>query len=510
MNAPMPPLLAVQDAIGRFVPASRCVLLVRMDDGQIVWANDVFCDLIGHPPEAIASMTLEGLHDEFELEFIEQRHRLTRGLADDGELRLRRAGGGDLWLRFYAVPHPPVNGQPCRMLVGRDIAIFVQRRIEDEGRMQALYRGQAIAEYDTAGRLLDANELFLGLMGSTLDELRGTAHRDLADIGFVSSDAYEAWWARICLGEVDEGERRYVSTNGREIWLREVFNPIFGLDGKPFKVLQAGLDVTAARIAQRRLNESINYASQIQRALHDPSMRELTHALPGAHALLWEPRDVVGGDCLLARKQGTALWFCLFDCTGHGAPGALLASIVLAETDRILAGDGPLAPGDLLGRLNRRIKESLGQIGVGADKTSDDGLDAVVVCLDTAVATASVASSGMPLFVVEPGTATQILRGDSGGVGYRSVPIDRRWETRTLTLRPGTRLCAATDGIFDQPGGPLRVGYGRRRFADSLGGHAGLPIGAHLAAVMRDFVDYQGTQSRRDDVAIAMLQLPVA
>ncbi|MBU3694261.1 MAG: PAS domain S-box protein [Rhodocyclaceae bacterium] len=508
MNAQTPPPLAVLEALCDHIADTRHVLVVRMEDGHIVYANPVICAALAYPADALAGMTLESLHDEFELDFIERRHQLTRGLIDDGELRLRRSDGSDLWLRFYGVPIPPVNGQPCRLLVGRDIMRFVERRIEDEGRMAALYRGQAIAEYDTQGRLLDANELFLGLMGGTLEELRGTGHRDLADVGFVSSDAYDRWWARICLGEVDEGERRYVDASGRELWLREVFNPIFGLDGRPFRILQAALDVTAARLAQQRLRESINYASHIQRALHQPSRRVLQQVLPDTHALLWEPRDVVGGDCLFAREQDGGLWFCLFDCTGHGAPGALLASIVLAETDRILGGGSALSPGEVLGHLNRRVKQSLGQMDAGDGTGSDDGLDAVVIRLEMVSAAAQVASSGLPVFVVEPGLETVILRGDSGGLGYRRVPADRRWETRTLTLGEGMRLFVATDGIFDQPGGLTRVGYGRRRFAASLTAHAELPAAAQLAAVMRDFAEYQGTQSRRDDVAIAVLQLP--
>jgi serine phosphatase RsbU (regulator of sigma subunit) len=287
-----------------------------------------------------------------------------------------------------------------------------------------------------------------------------------------------------------------------------VFNPIFGPDGRPCKVLQAGLDVTDARLAQSRLQDSINYASQIQRALHEPSLRELAQSMPGSHALQWEPRDTVGGDCLFARELSGGLWFCLFDCTGHGAPGALLASIVLSETDRILSAGPALSPGDVISRLNRRIKESLGQAEADQSKTSDDGLDAVVIRIDPVSASARVASSGIPVFVVEPGSPTQILMGSSGGIGYRRVPLDRHWETRTVNMGAQTRLFAATDGIFDQPGGPSGVGYGRRCFAGSLAAHASLPVTEQMVAVIRDFREYQGLQARRDDIAVAGLQIP--
>lgn len=496
------------EALARGIPSTRHVLVVRCDDGRIVYANPVSCAALGYSAEELTTRSLGDLHDEFDLELIERRHGLHKGVVDDGELRLQRSDGRDLWLGLYALPHPPVDGCECRVLIGREIVEQVRRRVENEGRMQALYRGQAIAEYDLEGHLIFANDLFLSLIGGTLTELLGTPHQDIADVGFSSRQEHDAWWQRICLGEVGEGERCYIDSAGREVWLREVFNPIFGPDGRPCKVLQAGLDVTHARLAQSRLQDSINYASQIQRALHEPSLRELAQSMPGSHALQWEPRDTVGGDCLFARELSGGLWFCLFDCTGHGAPGALLASIVLSETDRILSAGHALSPGDVISRLNRRIKESLGQTEANQSKSSDDGLDAVVIRIDPVSASVRVASSGIPVFVVEPGSPTQILRGNSGGIGYRGVPFDRQWETRTVNMSEQTRLFAATDGIFDQPGGPSGVGYGRRRFAGSLAAHASLPVTEQMVAVIRDFREYQGLQARRDDIAVAGLQLP--
>jgi len=495
------------------IPATRHLLVLRTSDGRFVHANEMFCDALGYTLGELTSMTLESLHDEFELDLIERRHKLMKGIVDDGELRLKRRDGSDLWLGLYGLPHSPVDGQACRLLIGREIFEQVRRRAENEGRIQALYRAHAIAEYDLEGHLLLANDVFFSLMGSSQEELAGKTHRQLSAAGAIISHVfsdfhYEDWWHRITRGEVDEGERRYVLRSGREVWLREVFNPIFGPDGRPCKVLQAGLDVTEARIAQKRLEESINYASQIQRALHEPSLRVLDRELPGCHAVLWEPRDVVGGDCLFARATEGGLWFCLFDCTGHGAPGALLASIVLSETDRILSVGRALSPGDLLSHLNRRIKQALGQTGPGSPGESDDGLDAVVIRLDPASSQVRVASAGLPVFLVEPGSEPQVQRGDSRGIGYRRIPIDRTWDTRTLNLNPGTRIFIVTDGIFDQPGINSRVGYGSRRFAQSLQDHSDKTLDEQVVAVVRDFKDYQGDESRRDDISVAALQLP--
>ncbi|NBR98711.1 MAG: PAS domain S-box protein [Betaproteobacteria bacterium] len=169
--------------------------------------------------------------------------------------------------------------------------------------MEALRRGQAIAEYDLNGHLISANDIFLALMNGSMAELEGMAHQDLCDPVFSFSEAYKVWWEHIRLGEVDEGTRRYVDLSGREIWLREVFNPIFGTDGRPFKVLHAALDVTRGRTAELQLIESMNYAGRIQQAMHEPSREALARHLRDRYGLVWSPvkRTVSSGSaCLIA------------------------------------------------------------------------------------------------------------------------------------------------------------------------------------------------------------------
>jgi hypothetical protein len=89
-------------------------------------------------------------------------------------------------------------------------------------------------------------------------------------------------------------------------------------------------DMQAER--NRQIMHSIDYASTIQRAMLRTSRECWRHA--ARRALVWEPRDVVGGDFyhFAAFEDG---WFAaLADCTGHGVPGAfmtLIASSLLTQ-----------------------------------------------------------------------------------------------------------------------------------------------------------------------------------
>jgi len=490
----------------------RLVLVVRQRDGAILVANDFAQRSLGFEQGVPQDCTLVDLHDEFELDLVQLRHDLTRGLVTEGELRLSCRDGSDLWLFIESLPHPDIDGEACRLLLARDVQTEIDARSEQRGRLAALERGQGIAEYDLDGKLLRANEIFMALMHGSHQALSSMGHRDLCDPLFAQSGSYADWWQRIRIGEVDEGTRRYVGLSGRAVWLREVFNPTFDAAGRPYKVIQAALDVTKARSAELQLLESMSYAGRIQMAMREPSRDTLALHLPNRHAVVWQPREAVGGDCFKVRAVGERIWFCLFDCTGHGAPGAILATLVLSVVDRILAGDGGLAdPGTVLQRLNRRIKVVLDQEQERPEQLdgSDDGVDGIVICLEPARSRAIVASTGLPLFVLEPGRDGVIHRWPGGGLGYRTVPLERRWDNREVRCTPDTRLFVATDGIFDQVGGPRGRGFGAVSFARSLQTHIDLPLPQQAEATMHDFEQFQGKQRRRDDIALAGLQLPL-
>lgn len=48
-------------------------------------------------------------------------------------------------------------------------------------------RTLAVVEYDAHGRVLDAHPIFLELMGYTLEQLRGSDHRQLCRAEFIES-----------------------------------------------------------------------------------------------------------------------------------------------------------------------------------------------------------------------------------------------------------------------------------------------------------------------------------
>lgn len=281
--------------------------------------------------------------------------------------------------------------------------------------------------------------------------------------------------------------------------------------GTGYALLKAIAAVEAEKT--RQLLDSISYASNIQRAYLAASGEHLAAAVPD-HALVWEPRDVVGGDCWFARRLEHGTFVALLDCTGHGVPGAFMTLIALSWLELAFRGpDAPCDPAAALAGLNAHLKRVLGQGGVEAREeenpppASDDGLDGACLWLPAGGRQVRFAGARLPLVVVDPAAqAPWVLEGERESVGYVDTPGDQRWSCHELELPPGACLALLTDGVTDQIGGPRRIAHGRRRLLDLLWARRG-DATAELAARFRQaFAEWQGTELRRDDVALLLLR----
>lgn len=275
-----------------------------------------------------------------------------------------------------------------------------------------------------------------------------------------------------------------------------------------FAGLGNGLELMAVVAAMqaeknRQMMQSIEYASVIQRAMLRASREALSSTL-GDAALLWEPRDVVGGDFyhFCAYADG---WFgAIADCTGHGVPGAFMTLIASSSLTQALAQLGPGDPASLLSAVNRSVKEQLGQVnGLDGTPESDDGLDAAFFWFDNATRILSFAGARMALHVLRPDAEQlETLAGQRMGVGYVDSHFDYQWSVSRVPMQPGSLMFIATDGLIDQIGGPKRIAFGKRKAFETIIAHRSQPSIAICEALQAALAVWQGEQTRRDDLTL--------
>ncbi len=122
----------------------------------------------------------------------------------------------------------------------------------------AIHSSRMVMEFKLDGTIIDANDLFLEVMGYKRDEIAGKKYSVLVEESFGRSDAYKDFLKAFARGEFCQQECKRLSKDGKEIWLVAAYYPILDLDGKPFKIIEVASNVTA----QKLLNS--NYAAQIE------------------------------------------------------------------------------------------------------------------------------------------------------------------------------------------------------------------------------------------------------
>jgi serine phosphatase RsbU (regulator of sigma subunit) len=272
--------------------------------------------------------------------------------------------------------------------------------------------------------------------------------------------------------------------------------------GMGFHLVRALSDLQVEK--NRLVTESIDYASVIQRSFLSNSRERMATHLDD-HFLTWQPRDVVGGDCYYFARHGSLMFVAIIDCTGHGVPGAFMTLIAASLLEQAVGGADLRDPAAVLQRLNRLIKSALRQEGAAGDLAarSDDGLDAAFFCLDATTMSLTFAGAKTPLFKITGASGgVEVLDGNRKGVGYVATPMDQAWVNQTVAVAPGDAFYCTTDGIIDQPGGPRRIAFGKKRLAETLAAHHALPMPAQEAELLRIFGNHQGDEARRDDVTM--------
>jgi methyl-accepting chemotaxis protein len=128
----------------------------------------------------------------------------------------------------------------------------------------ALDKVQAIIEFNLDGTVVSANENFLQIFGYRLDEVLGKHHRIFCEPGYAASDEYAEFWKKLGRGEYHSAEFKRLAKGGREIWLRASYNPIFDMDGRPFRVVKFATDVTAAKLQNAEFEGKVRAIDRAQ------------------------------------------------------------------------------------------------------------------------------------------------------------------------------------------------------------------------------------------------------
>lgn len=325
------------------------------------------------------------------------------------------------------------------------------------------------------------NDKWAEMLGYTLEELQehtrdkwiATIHQD--DLGSVinTGDRYKRG-----LIEEYEIEYRALTKRGETRWLISRGEAVErDKDGFVLKMAGTVMDITEKKEAEeqirasnKKVRDSINYASLIQRAIL-PDSQKIAQFF-GSYFTIWQPKDVVGGDIYFfdsLRSHKEAL-LTVIDCTGHGVPGAFMTMLVKAIEKNILTelikSDLDIHPAEILQIFNRTIKTMLKQEN-SSSNAHNAGFDGGVIYIDKQRDLLRYAGAQTPFFYFEDGELKSI-KGDKKGVGYTNTDMNFAFVEHEIRYSKIESAILCTDGYIDQNGGKSGFPFGKKRFTEIL------------------------------------------
>ncbi|NLS00677.1 PAS domain S-box protein [Rhizobium sp. P38BS-XIX] len=251
---------AVLDAL------SRSQAIIEFDlEGNILTANDNFCKALGYQRSEIIGRH----HRMFVLpeeagsaEYKAFWAKLARGEYDQCQYRRRAKNGQEIWIE---ASYNPVFrfGKPYKVVkIATDITAIRRKSAEDEGKLAALSRAQAMIEFTPDGKILSANENFLAALGYGLDEIVGKHHSIFCEPDYARSQEYRAFWEELRGGHFSTGQFMRLGKGGKRVYIQASYNPILDEKGQVFKVVKFAIDVTDRMQAVEELGSALERLSQ--------------------------------------------------------------------------------------------------------------------------------------------------------------------------------------------------------------------------------------------------------
>ncbi len=428
------------------------------------------------------------------------------------EYRFRKADGIYCWVSDEQHLVKDQNGNPLEV-IGSWSEVTARKTAEQAALAQSEQRltdaietvSEGFSLYDNEDRLVLGNSKYAELFdfgqgapktGTTFEEIM----RNAAAHGLIQdAKGREEGWLRQRLAAHRHPAEPLLErhSDGRWLQISERRTETGGTVAVYSDLTDVKESEQRAAAANQLILQSLRYASRIQSAVL-PARRELD-SIAADHFLIWEPRDIVGGDFFWFQPINDGYAVMVGDCTGHGVPGAFMTLIAWGLLDRMLRSADSDNPSKVLTGLHSGVQGLLGQNDAYGE--TDDGLEAGICFINPKQRKMTFSGARFSLWRANRKGIIEI-KGDRRGVGYRRYPSDTTYTDVALPFEDSDSFYLTTDGLIDQIGGPRGRSFGKRRFHELLKKNLGTPMAEQEESFRKALATYQGQQIRRDDLTV--------
>ncbi|TAG94594.1 MAG: hypothetical protein EAZ20_00740 [Bacteroidetes bacterium] len=198
----------------------------------------------------------------------------------------------------------------------------------------------------------------------------------------------------------------------------------------------------------KHITDSIEAAKELQKTIF-PNREKWTTILPNSF-ILFKPKDIVSGDFYYLAMQNNKIIVAVVDCTGHGAPGALMTMLGNSLLNEIIYVEKITNADAILNQLNKKVCATLDFMGKSGTKSGMD-MNLLVFDNETKIVECAGAKNEIYYFDNNDTSEIQII-----GVTRRGIAAaeDTIFEKKIIDInQKDITFYLTTDGFQDQFGG---------------------------------------------------------
>jgi len=240
------------DLRGQLAAINKAQAVIEFElSGTILTANQNFLSALGYTLEEIKgrhhSMLVEPGYRE-SADYKQFWRDLGDGKLQAAEFKRIGKGGKEVWIQASYNPIFDAQGKPFKVVkYAVDVTARKLRDADFQGQIAAVGKTQAVIEFSLDGTVTDANENFLKTLGYTLEEIKGRHHGMFVEPAYRESNEYRQFWRDLNEGKFQTAEYKRIGKGGKVVWIQGSYNPIFDLNGKPFKVVKFATNITGRK-----------------------------------------------------------------------------------------------------------------------------------------------------------------------------------------------------------------------------------------------------------------------
>lgn len=154
--------------------------------------------------------------------------------------------------------------------MGAEVLIEEKEEGKNLGEMlncfKAMRKCQAFVEMKPDGTITDANDIFLNLLGCSLEEIKGKNHKNICNEDYAKGEQYKEFWNQLSQGLHYNGESKHISKSGKDIWFHASYTPVVNEEGEVQKILKFATDISELKEELEVRTKIMNLTSIVSEA----------------------------------------------------------------------------------------------------------------------------------------------------------------------------------------------------------------------------------------------------